>query len=156
MLSKVVSRGGKDWDDILGPLVFAYHTALHSSTGKTLFSLVYSHDVCVPASLNFYQSADKMPVMETEYAWELFSDLKYVTKLAQENIKKAQTKQKFSYDKSAKEPTIKVNYLVMLRWSHALSYTEYIRVWGFSHFTFRPLTCSDECLLFTFLLLTEW
>ena len=56
-----------------------------------------------------------MLVMETEYAWELFSDLKYVTKLAQENIKKAQTKQKFSYDKSAKEPTIKVNNLVMLK-----------------------------------------
>ena len=68
MLSKVVSRGGKDWDDILGPLVFAYHTALHSSTGKTLFSLVYGHDACVSTSLNFYQSADKMPVVETEYA----------------------------------------------------------------------------------------
>ena len=70
--------------------MFAYHTALHSSTGKTLFSLVYGHDACVSTSLNFYQSADKMPVVETEYAWELFSDLKYVRRLAQENIKKAE------------------------------------------------------------------
>ena len=68
MLSKVVSRGGKDWDNILGPLVFAYHTAPHSSTGETLFSLVYSDDACVPTSLNFYQSADKIPVVETECA----------------------------------------------------------------------------------------
>ena len=95
--------------------MFAYHTAPHSLTSETPFILVYGHDACVPTSSNFYQPADKMPVVETGYARELFSDLKYVRKLAQENVKKAQRKQKLSYDKSAKGPTIKVNYLVMLK-----------------------------------------
>ena len=74
---------------------------------------MYDHDAHVPTSLNFYQSADRMPVAETDYARELFSDLKYARKLAQEIITKAQKQQKSSYDKSAKEPTIKVNDLVI-------------------------------------------
>ena len=40
MLSKLVYRGEKDWDDLLGPLLFVYRTAPHSSTGETPFTLV--------------------------------------------------------------------------------------------------------------------
>ena len=50
ILSDVVSRGGKDWDDVLGPLMFVHHTACHSSTGEILFSLMYGHDACIPTS----------------------------------------------------------------------------------------------------------
>ena len=38
-----------------------------------------------------------------------------ILKLAQENIKKALKQQKSSYDKFAREPTIKVNDLIMLK-----------------------------------------
>ena len=41
---KVVSKGGKDWDDLLGPLQFAYRTAPYLSTGETPFSLVEDMD----------------------------------------------------------------------------------------------------------------
>jgi len=41
MLSKIVIKGGKDWDELLGPVLFAYRTAPYSSTGKTPFSLLY-------------------------------------------------------------------------------------------------------------------
>ena len=50
MLSKVLSRGGRHWDDVLGPFMFAYCTAPRSSTGETPFSLVYGRDACVPTS----------------------------------------------------------------------------------------------------------
>ena len=109
MLSKVVSRGRKDWDELLGPLLFAYRIAPHSSTAETTFSLVYGRDACVPTSLNFYQPINRGSVVETDYAQELFTNPKYVWKLTQENIKKAQKQQKSIYDKSAKEHTIKVN-----------------------------------------------
>ena len=115
MLSKIVSRGGRDWDDLLGPVLFAYRTAPHSSTGETPFSLVYGRDARVPTNLDFYQPVQKMPVVESEFARELFEDLKYARKLAQQNIKKAQKQQKDSYDRATKEPTIKVNDLVMLK-----------------------------------------
>ena len=68
MLSKVVYRGEKDCNNLLGQLLFVYCTAPHSSTGETPFSLVYGHDAQVPTSLDFYQSADRMPVAEKDYA----------------------------------------------------------------------------------------
>jgi len=44
MLAKLVSKGGRDWDELLGPVLFAYHTTPHSSTGETPFVLVYGRD----------------------------------------------------------------------------------------------------------------
>ena len=90
MLSKIVSKGGRDWDDQLGAVLFAYRTAPHTSTGITPFSLVYGRDPRVPTSLNFYQPVYSTPVLETEFAKELFQDLREARKLAQQNIKKAQ------------------------------------------------------------------
>ena len=81
----------------------------------TPFSLVYGRDPRVPTSLNFYQPVYSTPVLETEFAKELFQDLREARKLAQRNIKKAQHQQKQNYDKSAVEPTIKVDDLVMLK-----------------------------------------
>ena len=115
MLSKIVSKGGRDWDDQLGAVLFAYRTAPHASTGMTPFSLVYGRDPRVPTSLNCYQPVYSTLVLETEFAKELFQDLREARKLAQRNIKKAQHQQKQGYDKSAVEPTIKVDDLVMLK-----------------------------------------
>ena len=66
MLSKIVSKGGRDWDDQLGAVLFTYRTAPHTSTGMTPFSLVYGRDPRVPTSLNFYQPVYSTPVLETE------------------------------------------------------------------------------------------
>ena len=115
MLSKIVSKGGRDWDGQLGAVLFAYCTAPHTSTGMTPFSLVYGRDPRVPTSLNFYQPVYSTPALETAFAKELFQDLREARKLAQQNIKKAQHQQKQNYDKAAVEPTIKVDNLVILK-----------------------------------------
>ena len=54
MLSKVVCKGGKDWDELLCPILFAYRTAPQTSTRETPFMLVYGRDPRVPTSLDFY------------------------------------------------------------------------------------------------------
>ena len=41
MLSKLVSKGGRDWDQLLGPVLFAYRTTPHASTGMSPFYLMY-------------------------------------------------------------------------------------------------------------------
>jgi len=51
MLSKVVSKNGKDWDECLGPVLFVYRTAPQASSRETPFSLTYSQDARVPTSL---------------------------------------------------------------------------------------------------------
>lgn len=53
MLAKVVKKNGKDWDELLGPVLFAYRTAPQASSGETPFSLVYGRDARVPTSLDF-------------------------------------------------------------------------------------------------------
>ena len=53
----------------------------------TPFSLVYGRDPRVPTSLNFYQPVYSTLVLETEFAKELFQDLREARKLAQRNIK---------------------------------------------------------------------
>jgi len=69
----------------------------------------------VPTNLDFYQPTSTMPLVEREFARELFSDLKRVRRLAQQEIKKALGNQKKPYDKSAKESVVKENDLVMLK-----------------------------------------
>jgi len=76
---------------------------------------MYGRDARVPTSLDFYQPTSTMPIVETEFARELFSDLKRARKLAQQEIKKAQGKLTEQYDKSAKESVVKENDLVMLK-----------------------------------------
>ena len=68
MLSKIVTKGGKDWDELLGPFLLAYRTAPHSSTGETPFSLLYGREPKVPTSMDFYQPAMSLPAEESQYA----------------------------------------------------------------------------------------
>ena len=82
MLSKIVTKGGKDWDELLGPVLLAYRTAPHSFTGETPFSLLYGRDPRVPTSMNFYQPSMSLPAEESRYAKELFKELKQARQLA--------------------------------------------------------------------------
>ena len=53
MLSKVVSKGGEDWDEYLGPALLAYRTAPQASTGQSPFFLLYGRDARLPTAVNF-------------------------------------------------------------------------------------------------------
>jgi len=115
MLSKIVTKGSKNWDELLGPLLFAYRTACHSSTGKTPFSLLYGRDPRVPTGMDFYQPVIPLPAEESQYAKELFKELKQAKQLAQKCIIKAQHSQKQFYDKKSKETPIRGADLVMMK-----------------------------------------
>ena len=115
MLAKVVKKGGKDWDDMLGLVLFAYRTAPQASSGETPFSLVYGRDARVPTSLDFYQPVSSLPVLETDYAKELFAETKRARQLAKQCIGRAQKAQKHQYDKHSTIPAIIEGDLVMLR-----------------------------------------
>ena len=107
MLAKVVKKGGKDWDEMLGPVLFAYRTAPQASSGETPFSLVYGRYARVPTSLDFYKPVSSLPILETDYAKELFAETKRARQLA-----KAQKQQ---YDKHSRIPALTEGDLVMLR-----------------------------------------
>ena len=91
MLTKLVSKGGKDRDELLGPVLFAYRTTPPSSTGEAPFVLMYGRDAHMPTALSFSNPTVHYPILATEYAKELCRDLKATRELASKAIKKAQT-----------------------------------------------------------------
>ena len=89
MLSKLVARNGYNWDQLLGSVLFAYHTTTHSSTSESLFFLVYGRDARIPTSLAFSDPVTEYSVLETDYGRELFQELKQARALAKQHITKA-------------------------------------------------------------------
>ena len=65
MLSKVVAKGGNNWDKMLGPVLLAYWATPHSSTGISPFFLVYGRTPRLPTTLDFMNPLPKFQVMET-------------------------------------------------------------------------------------------
>ena len=114
MLSKVVAKGGSNWDKMLGPVLLAYRVTPHSSTGISPFFLVYGRTPCLPTTMDFMNPLPKFPVVETEYGAALEKELKEVRSLAKKNLQVAQRKQKIQYDKGTKLVDLKVGDLVML------------------------------------------
>ena len=115
MLAKLVSKGGRDWDELLGPVLFAYRTTPHSSTGESPFVLVYGRNARMPTSLDFSAPTVRYPIVATEYAKELCKDLKATRELAGKSIRKAQIGQKTQYDKGVRERDLQKGDLVMLK-----------------------------------------
>jgi len=59
----------------------------------------------MPTSMDFYQSVLSMPVVDSQYAKELFKELKQARQLAQKCVKKASKARRALtlYDKNSKE-----------------------------------------------------
>lgn len=74
-----------------------YHP--HSSSGEIPFFLMYGCDCQLPTGLDFYAPTIRVPTIESDYAKELFSELKMARHLAKQNIGKVQLAQRTSYDK---------------------------------------------------------
>ena len=87
MLAKLVTAGGLNWDSLLGPVLFAYRTTPHSSTGLSLFYLLYGRNSQLPTSLDFSLPIVRYPVVESEYAKGLAEELTQARALAQKNIR---------------------------------------------------------------------
>ena len=116
MLMKLVEKKGKNWDKLLGPVLLAYRTSPHSSSGETPFFLMYGRDCRIPTGLDIYAPRVSCPTVETDYGRMLFKELGQARQLARQNIMRAQSKQKSQYDKTASSNLkIKEGDLVMLK-----------------------------------------
>jgi len=103
MLSKTVKSGGQDWDVHLPYILFAYRATIQHSTGESPFFLLYGRDPLLPT-----EAALCPPVMQSiicldDYKSQMPQALSSTWKLAQENVKKAQQKQKVQHDKRAED-----------------------------------------------------
>ena len=116
MLMKLVEKKGKNWDKLLGPILLAYRTSPHSSSGETPFFLMYDRDCRIPTGLDIYVPRTSCPTVETDYGRELFKELGQARQVARQNIMRAQSSQKSQYDKTAtSDLKIQDGDLVMLK-----------------------------------------
>ena len=115
MLSKLVENKGRDWDRLLGPVLFAYRTTPHSSTGETPFYLLYGRDAKLPSALDFYSPCPRTPVIYSEYGKTLFRELKQIRDIAKKSIQQAQKSQKKQYDKNSHPVTVEAGDTVFVK-----------------------------------------
>ena len=114
MLSKSVRKYGRDWDQHLPYLLFAYRVAVQESTQMSPFYLLYGREPRVPTETALTQPRTVYQVDLLDYCSELVVHLFDAWALAHQNIKKAQSKQKTQYDKRSTAPKVKVGDRVMV------------------------------------------
>ena len=66
MLSKFVSNHADDWDQWLDPVVFAYNTSRHDSTGYSPYEMIFGRTPRVPFELEIGMLLSN-PAQNTEY-----------------------------------------------------------------------------------------
>ena len=84
-----------DWDKNIAPVLFAYRTSKHSTTGISPFYLMYGREPRLPI--------DEMEVENTnilvQHLHHLVDDLPLLRETAKDNVTKQQTKQKDNHDR---------------------------------------------------------
>lgn len=75
ILVKLVESRGRNWDQLLGPVLLAHRTT-HTSSGETPFFLMYGRDCRLPTGLHFYVPTVQAPTLESDYAKALLGELK--------------------------------------------------------------------------------
>ena len=109
LLRKLINKEGRDWDQLLPYVLFAYREVPQSTTGFSPFELLYGREVRGP-----------LDILKEEWVAEKRSDesvvshilairerMEEMTDIVKDNVKEAQQQQKTWYDKTARERELK-------------------------------------------------
>ena len=113
MIAKSAESRACDWDRHLPYLLFSYRVSVQDSTKESPFFLIYGRDPRLPTESALSQPRTAYMVDIDDYKTEFVTSLSEAWKIAQENIKVAQTKQKTQYDRRSKEPKYAIGDRVM-------------------------------------------
>ena len=109
MLRRSITESGKEWDKLIPFLLFAYREVPQASTGFSPFELVFGRPVRGPLDVlrETCEQGGKTPESIASYVITMHDQLSRMSDLVQENLKKAQDKQKQWYNCNAQERTFK-------------------------------------------------
>ena len=113
MIAKSAESRACDWDRHLPYILFSYRVSVQDSTKESPFFLLYGRDPQLPTESALTQPRTPYMIDVDNYKTELVTSMSDAWKIAQENIKVAQTKQKTQYDKRSKESKFSVGDRVM-------------------------------------------
>ena len=118
MLRRMCAERPKDCDKYLSALLFAIREVPQESLGFSPFELLYGCNVIGPKALLRElwsgEAPDEQVLSTYQYAIELRDRLEQTCKLAHENLKKVQIKQKAYYDRRARSRKFDVGDKVLL------------------------------------------
>ena len=114
MLAKTVEKGGKDWDQHLPSILFAYRASQQQSTLESPFYLLYGRDPTLPIDSVLCPSKAKKLIGLQEYGCELTAKMSEAWEIAKQCVRKAQKRQKQLYDSKCRLPNFKIGDQVFL------------------------------------------
>ena len=118
MLRRMCAERPKDWDKYLPALLFAVREVPQESLGFSPFELLYERNVKDPMAilreLWSGEAPDEQVLSKYQYVIELRDRLEQPCKLAHENLKKVQIKQKAYYYRRARSRKFDVGDKVLL------------------------------------------
>ena len=106
MLSKRV--GVREWDELLPYVLFAYRSTMQTSTGESPFHLLYGRDPQLPTEAVLCPPTSRDVIELDDYKTTMAQMMQEAWGLAQQNLKKAQKKQKLYHDKKSNRPDFRV------------------------------------------------
>ena len=113
MMSKCSDSKTLEWDQQLPTLLFAYRSMVQESTKESPFFLLYGRDPRLPTESVLGTTNAAYLVDMEDYRSEFLLSLAKAQKLALENIRKAQSKQKEFYDRASENPKYRIGDRVM-------------------------------------------
>ena len=114
MLAKTVERDGKDWDQRLPFVLFAYRASQQMSTQESPFFLLYGRDPRLPTQTVLSSKKTRHDCNLKEYGASLARRTAEAWEDARKCIGKAQKRQKNCYDRKARPPRFGVGDRVFL------------------------------------------
>ena len=111
MLAKSAKDNPRNWDKQLPQVLFAYRTSPQGSTELTPFMLLHGREAVLLTQDALFPVT---PIQGDHYLSELTEKLSSAWKLTQENVRKAQEKQKRCHDRRAKMVKYQVGDKVLL------------------------------------------
>ena len=101
MLAKTVEKDERNWDHRLPYVLFAYRTSLQESTRESPFHLLYGRDARLPTEAALSHPRTCYQVDLEDYKADLVANLSDAWGLAQDNVQRAQKRQKYQHDRRA-------------------------------------------------------
>ena len=113
MLRKYLTTGFEKWEDMLGPVTFAYNNSTHSSTLETPYFLNHGRDPVMPID-QFLLPLPTAMVTPSDYRSQTMRCLHEAFQQVKTNLAQAREQQKIQYDKRVKQLKFNVGDKVLL------------------------------------------
>ncbi|CAF2977846.1 unnamed protein product, partial [Rotaria sp. Silwood2] len=111
-IAKLQDRENNNWDEFLSPVVFAYNTGIHATTGYSPFKLQYGRDPRLPTDEPSTSFIFNKP---QDYYEQLKKNLLIMQQQTRDNVNSRQQRYKTRYDKQRADPHYEINDLVLVK-----------------------------------------